>query len=96
MWGTITVNPSVEQVKNVVTGETYSWESVPRGRGFREAAARVELISHRWNAEGMRVVRDNVSALAGSNRKSQNGWKQAAQFIRPLSMDVVIEPDPIC
>lgn len=38
----IKVNSRMEQVKVVVTGETYSWKSVPQGSGLREESCLVE------------------------------------------------------
>lgn len=46
----------MNQVKIVVMGDTSSYESVPQSSGPPEKAARVELISPKWNMERMRDV----------------------------------------
>lgn len=43
----ITVNPSLEQVKIIVMGETTTWESAPQNRRLWE-----EHTSHQWNTKG--------------------------------------------
>lgn len=67
----IMLNPSLQQVKIVVTRETSNWKSVPQSSSSREEAVRVEFTSHQWNmGEGMWVICYNVSSMAGPSRKS--------------------------
>lgn len=50
------VYPSFEQFDIVVIGKTSSRELVPRFSSVREEASRVEINSHLWSMERMRMV----------------------------------------
>lgn len=62
-------NPTIEKVKSAVIRKAFSWQSFPQGNDSLEKSNRMELPSHIWNTMGMRMLRYDVSSVAGFNRE---------------------------
>lgn len=63
----------VEQVKVVVIGESFPWDSVIQTSDSWEEIARVELSSHQWNTKVVRLVRSNVCSMSDLSREVRIG-----------------------